>query len=71
MGRTFGLRTLNLPQQSEGRAFYSFSFEDLGVRQIDSVLLLRKALCPDMPSDQMQLPSGVVQVIRAPIQLLL
>ena len=34
-------------------------------------MLLRKALCPDVPGDQMQLPPCVVQVVRAPIQLLL
>src|SRR5579862_3860854 len=71
MGRTLRLRTLNLAQQSERRTFHSFTFKDLRMRKTDSLLLLRQALGPDVPSDQMQLPSGVVQVVRAPVQLLL
>jgi hypothetical protein len=71
MGRTLRLRTLNLAQQSERRTFHSFTFKDLRMRKTDSLLLLRQALGPDVPSDQMQLPPGVVQVVRAPVQLLL
>ena len=71
MGGSLRLGTLNLAQQSERRTFHTFTVKDLGMCQIDSLLLLRKPLCPDVPSDQMQLPPGVVQVVRAPVQLLL
>jgi hypothetical protein len=71
MRRAFRLGALDLAQEPERCAFRAFTFKDLRMRQIDGLLLLRETLCPDVACNQMQLPPGVVQIVRAPIQLLM